>query len=164
MIKGMSLPLAGFTATAGGAIAVTSFPASAVQALPATEWASFAARYQQFRVRSVTLKFVPANNVSIAGVGDGRVFVSDYIGTAVPTTAAQVLADEHCRIKTAMKPWQFTTTWKRNPNAKLWNPTSAALPVANNYSIVIASPVDFAAAQPIGFITYHWVVEFRGSQ
>jgi len=164
ILKMMTFPEAGFNASAGGAIAVTSISSSAVQSTPATEWASFAARYQQYRIRSVIVKFTPANVSSFTGIGCGRIFASDYIGTSVPATAVQVLADERCRIHDNMKEWSFTTTHARNPNADLWNPTTAVIPAANTYSFVMASPADYAAAQPIGFLTVRWIVELRGSQ
>jgi len=164
IIKMMSFPEAGFTASAGGAIVVTSVDTTAVQSTPATEWASFAARYQQYRVRSVMLKFTPANVSTFTGVGCGRIFVADYIGTSVPATAAQVLSDERSRIHDNMKEWTFVTTHVRNPNADLWNPTSAIIPAANSYAIVLASPADYGATQAIGFLTVRWMVELRGSQ
>jgi len=164
ILKMMTFPEAGFNATAGGAIAVTSVDTTAVQSTPATEWASFAARYQQYRVRSVSIHFTPANVSTFTGVGCGRIFVSDYIGTSVPGTAVQVLADERCQIHDNMREWSFTSSHARNPNADLWNPTSAIIPAANSYAIVLASPADYAATQAIGFITVRWLVELRGSQ
>jgi hypothetical protein len=151
-------------AGAGGAVAVASLQAGAVQSIPATEWASFAARYQQYRVRSVQIRYTPSLNVSTALVFDGRIFLSDFLGTATPATVAQILADERGTIKTAMKDWTFTANWARNPNAKLWNPTTAIVPAQNEYAIAYGALADFAANQPLGQLTYQWVVEFRGSQ
>lgn len=160
--------------TAGSLIVVdATTTAAAVQSLPATEWASFAARYQQFRVKQVRLRLTPVYPVSgpptAAGlVGHSQLFISDFIGASVPATAVQVLSDERSVTVPTFRDTTFVTTWLKNPNAKLWNPTAAALPVANSFGVSFASNPNsgtvMAALTSYYVRDIEWVVEFRGSQ
>jgi hypothetical protein len=173
LVKRLTYQAGTQSSTAGGVIAVTTaIGAALVQSAPAAEWASFAARFQQYRVRSVRLILEPAfpgsgtPTVSV-NTAHSTLYVSDFIGTSAPTTAAQILSDEGAVILNTSKRVDFTVDWARNPNAKLWNPTSAALPAANSFSIAFASD-SVAANLPASIVMYsttvEWVVEFRGSQ
>jgi hypothetical protein len=143
---------------------------STVQSDPAVEWASFAARYQQYRVKalSVTFFFMGYNYVQASPY-----VISDYIGTAVPGSSAQIISDERCVVRASggqngSTMFVYETDWTRNPNAKLWNPTSAVIPAANTYGIAFASHPQAVAASgtnvPQLVTTDAWIVEFRGSQ
>jgi hypothetical protein len=169
--KRLTLPAGQIASTAGGIIALaTAATAAFVQASPASEWASFAARYQQFRVRSVTLIMeprFPASGTPITVVGShGALFVADFIGASVPGTAAQLLSDEAAVVTNTSKKVVFTVDWTRNPNARLWNPTGAALPVANSYGIAVAGSAGSTLAVSTAYFDtiLMWDVEFRGSQ
>jgi hypothetical protein len=172
VVKKMTLPGGAVATTAGGQFTVGSLiTAAQVQSSPASEWASFAARYQQFRVRSVRLNMEPvfpgSGTPTAPGAGHGALYASDFIGASAPTTGAQVLSDEGARKFSTSKAVNFLATWARNPNAKLWNPTSAALPVANSYGIAIASDPNAAvliASTNYYSATYEWEVELRGAQ
>lgn len=169
--KRMTLPGGQIASTAGGIIAFgVTATAAFVQSVPASEWASFAARYQQFRVRSLTLILeprFPASGTPITAVGShGALYVADFIGASVPASAAQLLSDEAAVVTNTSKKVVFTVDWMRNPNARLWNPTGAALPVANSYGIALAGNPASTLAVSTAFYdsTIMWEVEFRGSQ
>jgi hypothetical protein len=156
---------------ASGFIALTTtWKASLVQSQPASEWASFAARYQQYRVRQLKVIGDPAvvvnfyNGSAVESIG--QIWLGGFIGASAPTSAVQVLSDERSLVQSASKRFVFTVTWKDNPNAKLWNPTSAAVPTANDYGIAIASNtnVSMLASQEVYSLTFLWDVELRGSQ
>jgi hypothetical protein len=174
IVKRMTLPSTTantVSSTAGSIVALdTATSAAVVQSAPATEWASFAARYQQFRVRSVRLILEPVNTVSYQATGvtvnHSSLYSGDYIGTSVPGSAAQVFSDEKARLTNTSKRLSYTVDWSRNPNAKLWNPTNAALPPANNFGIAFASSAaaELAVSYPYFTRSVEWVVEFRGSQ
>lgn len=150
------------------AIPVTSYTTASVQSIPAAEWASFAARYQQFRVKSISLILMPYYNTSYyVNAGPTEMVclaIGDYLGSAVPASNTQVISDENTVFRIADKNIVHSVTWARNPNAKLWNPTSAALPTANNFAIVLASLN--AITSSLAYFTYivEWDVEFRGAQ
>jgi len=170
--KRLTLPGAVISSTAGGLLAVNaSADSNLVQTGPASEWASFAARYQQYRVRALRLIMEPVfpgsgTPVGAAVVGHGPLYVSDYIGSSAPSTAAQVLSDERALVTNTSRKVDFTVDWARNPNAKLWNPTSAPPPTANTYGIAFAGHPSgpLTAATAYYTTTFEWVVEFRGSQ
>jgi len=157
------------SSTAGAIVGVTSFKASGVETSPATEWASFAARYQQYRVKSIHFIGDPCSNVNGFSNNEfnSQMYVGDYINASVPGSAAQVLSDERAIVVSTAKRINFLVTSSRNPNAMLWNPTSATLPAANDYSIVMASSTA-TGLLPLSSAIYvyviEWIVEFRGSQ
>jgi len=150
---------------AGTVIAVTAVQSSDVQAI-ATEWASFAARYQQYRVRAVRVRGKAINPIQSATVTHSVLYRGDYIGTSTPASAAQVLSDENVKIVTTAKDFTDTVNWRKNPNAKLWNPTTAAIPAANRFNWACATPAAPALTTATTYyaLVLEWEVEFRGSQ
>jgi hypothetical protein len=153
--------------SAGGVIPVVSYTAALVQSNPAAEWASFAARYQQFRVKGISITLMPYYTEYYYTVGTfcPNLAIGDYLGTAVPATLQQVLSDENTVLRNGNHVFTHAITWARNPNAKLWNPTSAALPAANNYAICLASLNAIGQNSLAMFsIVIEWDVEFRGAQ
>jgi hypothetical protein len=151
---------------AGTEIPINEISSALVQSAPATEWASFAARYQQYRVRALRVRGKAINPVQSATVSHSVLFRGDYIGVSAPSSAAQVLSDENVKEVATCKDFSDVVTWVRNPNARLWNPTSAAIPAANSFSWVCASapaPV-LTTATTYYALVLEWEVEFRGSQ
>ncbi len=151
---------------AGTAIPITNLPSGGVQSLPALEWASFAARYQQYRVRAVRVTGLSTQPIQSTTVSHSSLYRGDYLGVSAPATAAEVFADENVRTCSTHTSFQDVVNWSRNPNAKLWNPTSAAIPAANLFSWVAASATAPALTTGTTYysLTFEWDVEFRGSQ
>jgi len=174
IVKKLTLPSLIVSTSAGAILALnTATTSSLVQSNPATEWASFAARYQQYRVRQVRVRMMPVFPVNQGGAGLGvntghsQLYVADYIGASVPASAAQVLSDERAVVVSTAKGFTFVSTWTKNPNAKLWNPTGAAIPAANVFGIAWASNTNatlMTASVPYFAYDVEWIVEFRGSQ
>jgi len=167
IVKRFTLPSVVLATGAGVSILVSSaVTSSQVQSAPATEWASFAARYQQYRVRALRVHGKAINPVQTATITHSTLYRGDYIGSAAPAGAAQVLSDENVKETCTCKDFTDVVTWQRNPNAKLWNPTSAAVPAANQYAWVAASPVTppLLTGTTYYSLTIEWEVEFRGSQ
>jgi len=172
IVKRMTLPSLALSTNGSGVIPVTNITAAQVQSTPASEWASFAARYQQFRVRSVCIIvdpiWVSSAGPAVTGAnGATQLYVGDFIGSSTPGSAAQVLSDERCRIFSTAKPFRFCSTWAINPNARLWNPTSAALPTANSFGITLASStINALVPDSTDYMMYvvEWIVELRGAQ
>jgi hypothetical protein len=148
---------------------------SQVQSAPATEWSSFSARYQQYRVRAIRVTGKAINPVQsydfaagsqVLALSHGILYRGDYINISVPSNSSQVLSDEMVKFNSTAKDFADTVTWKKNPNAKLWNPTSASIPAANQYSWVCASPANPALTTATTYyaLVLEWEVELRGSQ
>jgi len=158
-------------ATGGGtAIPVTSIGTNNGSSFSAqangAEWASFAARYQQYRVRAIRVTGKAVQPVQTATVSHSDLFRGDYIGSAVPGTAVQVFSDENVKVAATCRDFRDVVSWKKNPNARLWNPTSATVPAANSFAWVAASPTAPALTTATTYyaVTVEWEVEFRGSQ
>jgi len=166
IIKRMTIPSQSISSTAGNIIAVTTLSDTLVQSSPASEWASFAARYQQYRVRAMHVVLVPLFVVNATTTAQNSMYYADFIGTATPGSAAQVLSDERAVIKGSCEKHTVTVTWALNPNAKLWNPTSAVIPAANSYGVALCSSTVATLTVSTVQFTYSIIfeVEFRGSQ
>jgi hypothetical protein len=159
------------TSSGVGTIALATPSNSLVQSAPATEWASFAARYQQYRVKVFKVTLIPRyteNYVNgVVVVPNQLMAIADYIGVSAPTTFAQLLSDERVEIHSTASQIRKSVSWARNPNAQLWNPTNAAIPAANTMGICFASSTT-TPQLPVGTVyfdyLYEFFVEFRGSQ
>jgi len=166
ILKRMSLTGATLSSQSGTAIPLSVFNAAEVQSAPAAEFASFAARYQLYRVRSLRVSGRAINPVQTATLTHSTLHMGDFMQAAQPTSDAQVFSDERSKSVPTHKSFVYEVNWDRNPNAKLWTPTSAAIPTLNNFSFVASSP----AAPPLLTATVYyavdleWLVEFKGSQ
>jgi hypothetical protein len=166
IVKRMTLAGQALTTSARGAIVVTAYGSGAVESTPATEWASFAARYQQYRVRAIRVSGKATQPIQTATVSHSVLYRGDYIGLSAPTTAPQVLSDENVRTNATDKDFRDVVTWKRNPNAKLWASTAGGIPTQNTFAWVCASATTPALATSTTYyaLVVEWEVEFRGSQ
>jgi len=172
IVKRMTFPNQSLTLDGSGNVPLTTYDASLVFGGPATEFASFAARYQQYRVRSVKVTFTPLYNVAFQIAVGGttapvlQVYSSDFIGISVPSSSAQVLADERALIHNTATTFVAKADWTRNPNARLWNPVSAAIPAANDYGVAVASNTSSSASPDNGVmsVSVEFIVELRGAQ
>jgi len=166
IVKRMTVGNSTLATGAGTAIPVTSVLSSLVQSAPASEWASFAARYQQYRVRRIRITGKACNPVQTAALTHGVLYRGDYLGTSAPATPAQVLSDESVKMAATHADFVDVITWQRNPNARLWNPTSAVIPTANDFAWVCASDSTPALTTATTYyaLTVEFEVEFRGSQ
>jgi hypothetical protein len=166
IVKRLTFPAQGLATGAGTVIAVTNITSGQVQSEPATEWASFAARYQQYRVRAIRVIGKATQPVQSATVLHSALYRGDYIGSSAPSTSAQVFSDENVKECGTYRDFTDIVTWSRNPNAKLWNPTSAIVPTANQFAWTAASasaPL-LTTATTYYALSVEWEVEFRGSQ
>jgi hypothetical protein len=157
------------TTGAGTAIGITPIPSDPTGGSgpgPAYEWSSFAARYQQYRVRKMRISGKALLPVQNATQTHSLLFRADYIGTSGPATVPQILADEKSKFNATCHDFVDVVTWVRNPNAKLWNPTNAGPPSANLFTWVCASFASDAMTTATKYyqIVVEWEVEFRGSQ
>jgi len=167
LTKCLSYPNVSVSTNAAGFVPVTTLNCTLVENAPATEWASFAARYQQYRVKSFTVFYTPAYPADFPAPGlHLQLYWADFIGASAPTSVAQVLADERSVIHGTFQSIVFKTTWDKNPNAKLWNPTTAIVPIANSFGVSFCSSVAAATVVSafVGSLAYEWEVEFRGAQ
>jgi hypothetical protein len=160
----MTLPNQVLATGAGTVIPVTSYSSGGVTS--ASEWSSFSARYQQYRVRAIRVTGKATQPVQTAALAHGVLYRGDYIGTSTPTTLAQVLSDENVKLSGTDRDFVDVVTWSRNPNAKLWNPTSAAPPSQNDFSWTCASASSPALTTATTYYAtvLEWEVEFRGAQ
>jgi hypothetical protein len=165
IVKRITFPNSTLATGAGTTIPITTISSSVAES-SGTEFASFAARYQQYRVRAIRVTGKATQPIQTATVTHSVLYRGDHIGISAPTSAAQVLSDENVRMCATNVSFTDIVTWVRNPNAQLWNPTSAALPVANafSWSAVSADVPLLLTATTYYALSAEFEVEFRGSQ
>jgi hypothetical protein len=165
IVKRITFPNSTLATGAGTTIPITSISSSVAES-SGTEFASFAARYQQYRVRAIRVTGKATQPIQTATVTHSSLYRGDHIGSSAPVSAAQVLSDENVKICSTHQSFVDIVTWARNPNARLWNPTSAALPVANafSWSAVSADVPLLLTATTYYALSAEFEVEFRGSQ
>jgi len=141
-----------------------------VQTVPAFGWSSYAARFQQYRVRAIritgkALLPVNANNGSVIVLHDA-LYRADYSSGAVPVSPAQVLADEKSRISTTCKDFVDVVTWEQNPNAKLWTLTANPIPTAQEFAWTCMNSQALVLSPSLNYylLTFEFDVQFRGAQ
>jgi hypothetical protein len=166
LCKRMTVGSQVLTTSAFGIIPVTTnLQSDQCSQFPSTEWASYAARFQQYRVRRMRLHFDPCLNVnSVAGVASlnllSVLYFSDFDSTSIPTSAAQIIADAKFRKYSTCKSFTFTSNAERNPNAKLWSPTNAAIPALSRFGIAFCSHTNVNLL-PINTIIYTYLMDFE---
>ncbi len=165
IVKRISLFAGALSTSAGGVIPVTNYAAG--DCTSGAEWSAFSSRYQQYRVKAMRVTFTPLwPRSAIAGSNHFSLAVSDALGGAYPSTAAQVFSDERARLVMSCDRFVATATNSKNPNALLWNSTSLTMPLANNFSVAVASTpsTTLGGAAQVFSVSQEWIVEFRGSQ
>jgi hypothetical protein len=166
LVKRMTVGSQVLTTSAFGIIPVTTnLQSDQCSQFPSTEWASYAARFQQYRVRRMRLHFDPCLNVnSVAGVASlnllSVLYFSDFDSTSIPTSAAQIIADAKFRKFSTSKSFTYESDWGRNPNARLWSPTNAAIPALSRFGIAFCSHTNVNLL-PINTIIYVYLMDFE---
>jgi hypothetical protein len=166
--KRLTLPSLVLTTTGGAGtnIPVTTFSSALVQSSPATEWASFAARYQEYRVKALKVIGKAIAPIQDVNYSHSTLYMGDFSIGAGPATFSQVLSDENVKLVGTHQDFVNLVTWKKNPNAKLWTSTANAIPALSQFAACFAS----TSTPPLSAITVYysvtleWLVEFRGSQ
>jgi hypothetical protein len=166
IVKRFTFPNKVLATGAGTVIPLTSVYSGDVQGDPATEWASFAARYQQYRVRAIRVTGKTIQPVQSSTLSHSVLYRGDFIGASSPASLAQVLSDENVKLVGTDKDFRDIVTWSKNPNAKLWNPTGSSLPSANSFAWTCASASTPALTTATTYyaLVVEWEVEFKGSQ
>jgi len=166
IVKRMTLTATLTTTGAGGFNQQLS--SAAVQSSPATEWNSFALRYVDHRVLKVKMSFQPSRVVNTRNaatpldLGPVGVVIADPSGSAAPATVVAAWALESAKTLSLHKPFKMVVRASQEEHL-LFNPTSATIPAANRFAIVLVV-AGGDATTVYGTLFYEWWVEFRGSQ
>lgn len=152
------------TLTTGGG---TSIPLTAIvsgDVSAASEFASFAARYLQYRVRRIRVTGKATQPIQTATVSHSALARGDFVGATAPASVAAVVSSESFEPNATCKDFEHVVTWDGIPDAKLWQPTSAAIPTADQFGIVIGTATTLTTATTYYVVFYEWEVEFRGTK
>jgi len=127
---------------ATGIVAVTTdLQSDYCQSLPSTEFASYAARFGQYRCIAMTLRVFPCIPSPTGGINlsAGALYFCDFIATTIPTLAINVLSDRGSKVFSSAQKFTYRVSGGKYANTKLWTPTSTAIPAANRFGIAYCS-------------------------
>jgi len=154
---------ADITSSGGGAISVASLDTNLTQST--TEFSSFSARYQAYRVVAMKARFIALHpTVDATANIHGTLVVGDSLVGNTPGNAGQLLSDERSSIYPTWKSVTAFADWNLNPNAKLWDSTGSNIPTANRFAINYGSPSTLTNGITYYHLVIEFIVEFRGSQ
>jgi hypothetical protein len=157
--------------SAGGFISANNVTTDAARG--ASDFASFQARYLQFRVRAFRLRLVPLVDVTTAVTAGGGAVTphptclafAAYRGANTYTSFASVLSGASGKFFNGReRVIEYIVDWQLNPDAKLWSDTNAAIPVEQRYGIQYqdtgTAPASSASTAYYRFV-YDFDVEFQ---
>jgi len=140
-----------------GILAATTYSSSTVTSL-SLEWADYTPRWQNYVVEELIFHYdarFPINSGMGLNTSHSVMFASDWSGTNLPATLANIKADLKMKSYGTWK--SFTKRVKaasKGLSARIRNPTNAAMPGANAIGIAIATsdivnylPVSVAVGQ-----------------
>jgi hypothetical protein len=137
-----------------------------------TEFASYAARYSEYRIKRMRMHFIATHPTNVPTATDtadhGAIFVGQSEQGPVVGSGQQVMSLFKRQVHPTSQSFIFHSDWSQNPNAKLWNAVGAIVVAANNFSIQWGTPA-FANNAVVASTDYYscfleWDVEFRGQQ
>jgi hypothetical protein len=154
------------TLATGGGTAIPLTSQLSGDASSSSEFASFAARYLQYRVRRLRITGKATQPVQTATVTHSALVRGNFVGATAPASTASIVSSESFKSNGTHSDFEHVVTWDGIPDAKLWQPTSAAIPAADQFGIVfasIASPA-MTTATTYYVLFAEWEVEFRGTK
>jgi hypothetical protein len=128
--------------SAGGFITANNVTTDAARGT--SDFASFQARYLQFRVRAMRMRLVPLVDVTTAVTAGGGAVTphptclafAAYRGGNTYTSFASVLTGASGKFFNGReRVIEYIADWKANPDAKLWCDTNAAIPVEQRFGV-----------------------------
>jgi len=157
--------------TAGNLLALNTCSNDTVRTIGSPEFASYSARFMEFRVRRVTNRYMPTwafSNVfgNDASHNHGVVYAGTFYGGAAPANGQGLLSSTGGKACTSCKEIVIQADWNQFPNGKLWTPIGSAINAANVYGVGICGPVlassTFVASTDYFNVVNEWDVEFCG--
>jgi len=160
--------------SAGGFIPATQITSDGCRG--ATEWASFAARYTQFRVKSMRIRLIPIVDATTAVTAGGGAVTPHPTGLCFAQYAeglgygnyAGVYAGAGAKLfNGSERIIEYAFDWRGNPDAKLFSATNAAIPTSQIFGVQFQDS-GVAPASAVSTVYYRlytdWEVEFKFSQ
>jgi hypothetical protein len=151
--------------TSGGAGSFSAqFTSASPFSLPANEFGSFSARYVDYRVLKISVMYVPFFPIQTATAAhDALLMAEDPSGALTPTTLVPFFSIKRCAVGATFRVMKFSAKASEEEHL-LWNPTSAAIPAANRFAVLVAAGNLLTNATGYGRFFVHFDVELRGSQ
>jgi hypothetical protein len=166
------IAVAGTVSTAGTGFIAAGFVTSDQARSLGSDFASFAARYTQFRVRAVRMRMYPlvdANTAVTAGGGavtphPTAIAMAAYKSNLSYGTYSSVCTGNNAKIFQGRERCiEYSIDWSNYPDAKFWSASNAAIPTDQVYGFQYQDS-GTAPASAVSTTYYRtvldWIVEF----
>lgn len=126
------------------------------------EWASYAARFTNYRVRSIEVQGRPNLPVNTTAIGMTQMYICPFVGGAVPVLAATIWSNPEAKFFGTHKSFGIKTIIpKIMLDAKLFTSVSAAIPAGDQFGLAfIGSTSTGAVSTPMWQTSAIWEAEF----
>jgi len=140
-----------------GTVIGLAFSSSGVSS--ATEFASMAARYQEYRVLAIRVKWRPHYSQQ-SDPDSGLPMSAVFTAATAPTTVLAFAASDGFEVSKAFcKAMDRTIEWSMNPNARLWCDRGSSIPPANAFGVAFRHP-GLCTAALNGFVVVDAYLEY----
>ena len=150
---------------ASGLVTVASYGIADVITLLGAEWTKFAQEYQEFRIRSFTMKFFPATTsaTSTTGPYQTAILVAPWRQLR-PTNANTLFQSRSKEIFSTLYEKYITLTSNNFANAKLWSTYGLTYQADRDYGLSWTTLSTFAASSRMFTVLFQLDAEFRHPQ
>lgn len=164
-VRRMALSYSTLSTGVGGTLAWSAIANTSNVQVSCPDFASCANIYGAYRVRAMEVHLLPAFVVNTTAVTVPLcVATCTFQAGAAPANYAAIVDGSNVQMLSGYKQYKLTCDDRRDPNARLWTPTSAAVPTGNNFGIVICGSTTTSTASTLIWAVQAWaVVEFQSA-
>jgi len=149
------------TSTAGPINIFNTFPASSVATL--SEWGSFSALFDEFRVRAIYLEYQPHNRYNRGAVlTEGMGVCNDYDSNTPVASIVSALVHSEAMLASLDDPIHWWWVYPETGIPQPW--IDVATPAGALGAILFAALGNLTASTVYGFCGLHYILEGRGRQ
>ena len=126
-----------------------------------TEWASYAARFREYRVLAVEVSYMPSQVVNLSGAVCGPCAIATNKGGVLgtPTSVGQVWALANAKPKLMFKPWNYIIRPDDYTDLDVGSTSSPS----SEFSMLVYGD-GFTNSLLVGRLFLRWVVQFSSRQ
>jgi hypothetical protein len=128
------------------------------------EWTNFSALFRQYRIRRITVHWVPYTpskvEASVNTNGRPLVICFDPDSSAAPSSAGQLFSNQSCYVYCSQEPKTLKFQWK-NEDERWFDALDSANPLVPQAAVKLAGDSSFGTSIPIGALFFEYTVEFR---
>jgi hypothetical protein len=152
------------SSNASGIIPVATYTSDSVTS--SLDWAAFSGEFQNYRVKEMKIRFVPAttNATSVTGPYQGILALSRFWALA-PTSTTNMASEPSILFASTLEEFTVDNNWLGFKDAEEWSPVGTSLLASNIFGIAFATfgGATLAASSVIFSAVVEYRTEFIGA-